>query len=185
MKYWMRITILLSAVLLMALAAGCTTERTAKAGDNVSVDYTVTFANGTVLDTSYAQVAQSAGIYNSQRGYAPLMFIIDNNTMIKGFNDAVKGMKVGETKNVTLPPEQAYGAYNESMVRQMAISDIEGTNNTTMTVGQVLYYSPDGIHLAAAYVKQVDQANGTVWVDYNHKLAGNTLLFQITLRGFN
>jgi hypothetical protein len=68
-----------------------------KAGDHVSVDYTGRLLDGTIFDTSI--------------GRSPLDFDVGAGQMIKGFDEGVVGMKVGETKIVTIPPEQAYGVY--------------------------------------------------------------------------
>jgi peptidylprolyl isomerase len=70
-------------------------EDIAKKGDIVEVDYTGTFENGDVFDTS--------------EGREPLKFELGAGQMIPGFDKAVDGMKFGEEKTVTLPPEEAYG----------------------------------------------------------------------------
>lgn len=181
-----RILLVMMAVLLLALAAGCSSQtRTAKTGDNVSIDYTLTLPNGTLMDTSLEQVAKDGGIYNAERNYTPISFVIGSGDLINGFNDAVIGMKAGETKNVTLPPEQAYGYYNASLVLPYNLSNVEQSLNGTLTVGQMLVYIPDGVHYLKGYVHAIDQANNTVYIDYNNPLVGQTLDFQITLDKFN
>ena len=65
-------------------------------GDMVKVDYTGKFEDGTVFDSS--------------EGRGPLGFTVGAGQMIIGFDEAVEGMRVGESKTVTLPPEKAYGA---------------------------------------------------------------------------
>jgi len=67
----------------------------AKKGDTVEVNYTGMFKNGDVFDTS--------------KGRGPLKFTLGAGQLIQGFEEAVTGMKVGETKTVTIPPEKAYG----------------------------------------------------------------------------
>jgi len=81
----------------------------AQNGDIVAVDYTGTFENGTVFDTSILSVAQDNGIYNPVKPYEPLQFTLGYGGLIKGFEEAIVGMKVQETKEFTLPPEKAYG----------------------------------------------------------------------------
>ncbi len=71
------------------------TEPVAKMGDIVEVEYVGKFENGTVFDSSL--------------GREPLQFTIGAGQVIPGFEDAVVGMKLGESKLVTIPPEQAYG----------------------------------------------------------------------------
>ncbi len=64
-------------------------------GDVVEVDYVGSFPDGEVFDSSEDR--------------DPLMFTAGAGEVIPGFDKAVLGMKVGETKEVTIPPEQAYG----------------------------------------------------------------------------
>jgi len=67
----------------------------AKVGDTIEVDYTGSFPDGKVFDSS--------------KGRDPLEFTIGEGQLIPGFEEAVIGMDVGQTKKVTLPPEKAYG----------------------------------------------------------------------------
>ncbi|MDR1412655.1 MAG: FKBP-type peptidyl-prolyl cis-trans isomerase [Actinomycetes bacterium] len=69
----------------------------AKDGDTVKVDYTGKLEDGTVFDSSETE------------GRTPLEFTVGAGEMIPGFDKGVVGMKVGEKKTLTLPPEEAYG----------------------------------------------------------------------------
>ena len=69
--------------------------KTVKVGDKISVHYTGKLENGDIFDSSI--------------GKQPLSFTAGGGQMIQGFDEAVIGMKVGEKKTVTLPPEKAYG----------------------------------------------------------------------------
>jgi peptidylprolyl isomerase len=80
-----------------------------KNGDTVRVHYVGKFPGGKVFDTSLEKEAVRAGIYNKGRDYKPLKVTLGAGQVIKGFNDAIVGLKPGEEKTVTLPPEQAYG----------------------------------------------------------------------------
>ncbi|MFH1056145.1 MAG: FKBP-type peptidyl-prolyl cis-trans isomerase [Candidatus Altiarchaeota archaeon] len=85
-------------------------------GDIVSVEYTGTFENGSVFDTSNKALAEKSGVYNPLRTYEPLQFTLGYGGLIKGFEEAVVGMKVDEEKTFTLPPEKAYGYPTEKMI---------------------------------------------------------------------
>ena len=78
-------------------------------GDTVRVHYVGKFPGGKVFDTSLEKEAIKAGIFNKSRDYKPLEVKLGAGQVIKGFNDAIVGMKAGEEKTVTLPPEKAYG----------------------------------------------------------------------------
>jgi len=81
----------------------------ARNGDTVRVHYVGRFPGGKVFDTSLEKEAVKAGIYQKSRDYKPLAVTLGAGQVIKGFNDAIVGMKTGEEKTVTLPPELAYG----------------------------------------------------------------------------
>ncbi len=87
----------------------------AKMGDTVKVDYLGTLDNGKVFDTTLSEEAQKANVYNPQRTYEPFTFTLGAKQVVPGFEEAILGMKVGETKTVTLPPEKAYGAEKEEL----------------------------------------------------------------------
>ena len=84
-------------------------EISAQNGDVVSVHYVGKFPGGKVFDTSMKSEAVKAGMFNPARDYKPLQVTLGAHQVISGFEEALTGMKVNETKEVTLPPEKAYG----------------------------------------------------------------------------
>lgn len=98
-------TSLLIALLFLFAACAPLAER----GDRVTIDYVARFSNGTVFDTSIARVAQENGIYSDLRLYAPLIFTIGDGTVIPGLDKGVIGMRKGESRRITVAPEDAYG----------------------------------------------------------------------------
>jgi len=81
----------------------------AQVGDTVSVHYVGKFPGGKVFDTSMKTEAVKAGLFNPARDYKPLQVLLGAHQVISGFEEALLGMKVNESKEVTLPPEKAYG----------------------------------------------------------------------------
>ena len=100
-------TVFITALLL--LSAGCAIEKKIEKGDTVKVDYIGKLQDGTVFDTSILEEAKNAGIYNESRIYEPLTLKIGDGSTIPGFENGLLGMKEGETKTITIPPEQGYG----------------------------------------------------------------------------
>jgi len=84
-------------------------EVTAQNGDTVSVHYVGKFPGGKVFDTSMRAEAIKAGLFSLARDYKPLQVVLGKHQVISGFEDALVGMKINETKEITLPPEKAYG----------------------------------------------------------------------------
>jgi FKBP-type peptidyl-prolyl cis-trans isomerase 2 len=84
-------------------------EVRAQNGDTVSVHYVGKFPGGKVFDTSMKAEAMKSGLYTPARDYKPLQVVLGQHQVISGFEEALVGMKVNETKEITLPPESAYG----------------------------------------------------------------------------
>ena len=82
---------------------------TAQNGDTVSVHYVGKFPGGKVFDTSMKAEAIKAGLFNLSRDYKPLQVVLGKHQVISGFEEALVGMKINEIKEITLPPERAYG----------------------------------------------------------------------------
>ena len=76
-----------------------------KKGDKIKVDYTGTFEDGTVFDTS--------------EGKQPLEFEVGASQLIKGFDAAVLGMEKDEEKEVTVQPLEAYGDHNPELIKKV------------------------------------------------------------------
>ena len=133
---------------------------TVKAGDSVQVHYKGTFENGEVFDTS--------------EGRDPLQFEAGSDQLIPGFSNGVVGMAVGDTKTLTLPPEEAYGEHDERGLKEVALADLpEGVK-----VGDQLQ-AQSGEHVMSVSVHAIDGDQATL--DANHPLAGKTLIFDIEL----
>ncbi len=84
-------------------------ETSAQNGDTVSVHYLGKFPGGKVFDTSMKAEAVKSGLFSPARDYKPLQVVLGAHRVISGFEEALIGMKVNETKDITLPPEKAYG----------------------------------------------------------------------------
>jgi FKBP-type peptidyl-prolyl cis-trans isomerase 2 len=153
--------------------SGTVESRAVKAGDTVQVDYTGKLENGTVFDISKEDVAKQAGIYDSNRTYAPLSFVAGSGRMIEGFDSGVIGMKVGEEKTIKIPPEEAYGEYDKAKVQAVPIKDLNLTE--VPKVGQV-FGDPYGNQFRVIAVNDTH-----ITVDANPELAGKTLVFDIKI----
>ncbi|MCD6582349.1 MAG: peptidylprolyl isomerase [Desulfuromusa sp.] len=131
------------------------------AGNKVKIHYTGTFDNGEVFDSS--------------RDAAPLEFEVGAGQVIPGFDNAVVGMKVGETKQVRLQDEEAYGPYNHEMVFDADPDQFD--EGLIPEAGQQFQTAmEDGTPLLLT-VKSVE--DGKVMLDANHPMAGKTLNFDL------
>ena len=119
-------------LLIVLFALYTFTGKSATDGDTVQVNYIGKLQDGSVFDTSIQAEAVKANIYDKNRPYAPFSFIIGKKQVVPGFEDAVRSMKKGETKTVTIPPEQAYGQAQPDLI----LRDIKKTFQTdeSMTI---------------------------------------------------
>ncbi len=135
----------------------------AKKNDTVKVHYTGKLKSGEVFDSS--------------REREPLEFTVGGGQMIPGFDAAVDGMALEETKEVTIPSAEAYGERNEQMIQEVPREQLP--EDMKPEVGQTLVASSqDGgqTHVVVTEVK-----DESITVDGNHPLAGQDLIFDIEL----
>jgi peptidylprolyl isomerase len=97
--------------------------------------------------------------------------------MISGFENAILGMKVGEVKTVTLPPEEAYGEYNTDLI--VTLNRSQFPEGMTLNVGQRIQLQYKAGQYFTAIIVEI--GTSTVTVDANHELVGKTLIFEIEL----
>ncbi len=143
-------------------------------GDTVSVRYLGSLEDGTVFDTNIVEEAKKANLFHSDNPYSGLDFKAGAGQMIKGFDNAVIGMKEGETKSIKIPPAEAYGAYDPTLVKEFPKADLEQAG-ITPSVGL-------RIGTQSGLAGNITAINGpNVTIDFNHFLAGKTLNFKITV----
>ena len=128
------------------------------------VHYTGTFNDGTKFDSSY------------DRG-EPLEFVCGAGMMIKGFDEAVKNMNIGEIVDVHLMPEEAYGMSDPNAIFTVEIAQLPGSED--LTVGQQVYLSNQYGQPFPVKVNAKDEK--TITFDANHEMAGKELNFEIEL----
>lgn len=134
-----------------------------KSGDTIAVDYTGKLENGEVFDSS--------------EGREPLTFTVGAGMLIKGFDTAVMGMKKGESKTVTIPPEEGYGPRHEDAIVEIPRSQFP--EEMPLKEGlELQLQDPQGRPVPA---RVAEIADDTVKMDINHFLAGKTLVFDITI----
>jgi len=133
-------------------------------GQNVSVHYVGTLEDGTEFDSS------------RQRGET-LDFEVGSGQMIEGFDNAVVGMTIGETKIFTLTPDKAYGECDPEAVKEVSMANFDPSFKPI--VGHtVMGQNEMGQRLMAKIEAVTDDS---VTLDFNHPLAGKNLSFEVEL----
>lgn len=135
----------------------------AQSGDTVQVHYTGKLNDGTVFDSS--------------EGREPLQFTLGSGQVIPGFESAVSGMEVGESKTAQIASDDAYGPYVPERV--IAVSRQDFPEDISPEVGMRLAVTqPNGQQIP---VTVTDVSEEDVTLDANHRLAGQDLVFDIQL----
>ena len=135
----------------------------AKKGDTVKVHYVGTLTDGTLFDSS--------------QGREPLEFVLGTGKVIPGFENALVGMSVGESKTVTIPADAAYGQRHEHMIREVPRVSIP--DDIQLSEGMVLHaQGPEGQTLSFTVASFDDEM---VKIDGNNPLAGKDLTFALEL----
>jgi peptidylprolyl isomerase len=135
----------------------------ATTGYSVKIHYTGTLDDGTQFDSS--------------AGRDPLAFELGSGQVIPGFDKAVDGMTVGDSKTVNIPAEDAYGPHQSTMVQDVPKSALPDDMEPAEGMG-LQAQGPDGqlVNLVITEVKE-----DSITVDGNHPLAGKALNFDIEL----
>jgi peptidylprolyl isomerase len=139
--------------------------RQAKYGDTVKVHYTGKLKNGDV--------------FSDTKDGEPLEFTLGRGSTIPGFEKAVIGMEIGETKTIIIPPKEGFGPRYEELVVEIRKHDLPDT--IIPAVGEQLVIPQKGSDPIKVMVAGMN--DDTVTLDGNHPLAGYTLIFTIQLVG--
>ena len=136
---------------------------TVERGDTVKVRYTGRLENGMIFDST-----MSSG---------PLIFFIGEGELIVGFEEAVVGMKPGESKKAKVPADKAYGPYHRDLA--MVVDYDQLPEDFEPEVGECLEMPHEMGYPIVYTVTKVTES--TVTLDANHILAGKNLIFEIEL----
>ncbi len=137
----------------------------AQNGDRVQVHYTGRLKDGQVFDSS--------------EGGEPLEFQVGSGEVIKGFDEGVRGMNIGEQRTVEIAPEDAYGERVEALTREVPREGINLDQEPFVGMNFELQLA-DGNRIPIT-VTDVNDTHLTL--DANHPLAGQKLIFDISLVG--
>jgi FKBP-type peptidyl-prolyl cis-trans isomerase SlyD len=137
---------------------------TVQSGLVVSMEYTLT-VDGEELDSS-----KDAG---------PLQFLAGHDNIVPGLEREMLGMKIGESKDVTVSPEDGYGEFDEDAYMEVPRSEFP--EDMEIELGMELGVTDEDDNHQMAFVESFDDE--TVRLDFNHPLAGAELQFNVKVVG--
>ena len=129
-------------------------------GDTVTVNYTGRLVDGTVFDSSLNE------------GREPLVAKLGEGNLIKGFENGLIDMNIGDTKTVEIEVEDAYGPYNDYMIQEVPKEQMPGEVHVGIQLQANTQMGPVNF-----IVKEIKEE--TVVLDANHPLAGEKLIFEL------
>jgi FKBP-type peptidyl-prolyl cis-trans isomerase SlyD len=135
----------------------------AEAKKVVSIEYTLTDDDGTVLDTS--------------EGRGPLAYLHGAKNIVPGLEKAIDGKGVGETIEVKVTPADGYGDYDPNAIRNVPVRKLPEKKRPE--AGEILQVqTPEGPRHVTVQSVRGDYAK----IDFNHPLAGKNLFFKVTIK---
>jgi len=137
---------------------------TIKEGDKIKVHYIGTLKDGTEFDNSH------------KRG-TPLEYTVGSGEIIKGFDEAVIGLKIGDKKEIDLTPDKAYGDRNDQLVQKIPKEKMNIGKDPEPGM-QLMVGSKEGPQFPAL-VKEVTDTE--IVLDLNHPLCGKDLHFALEI----
>lgn len=129
----------------------------------VSIDYTLKNTEGEIIDSS--------------EGLDPLVYIQGIGNLIPGLEEFLEGKKVGDSFNAVIPPEKAYGNFDESLVQLIPSKYFEQIPN--LEIGMQLQANMDG-EIRVVTVTAIEETE--IQIDANHPLSGETLNFDVIVK---
>ncbi len=130
-----------------------------------------------VVEMHYTLKNDSGDVIDSSKEKEPMPFIQGFGNIIPGLERALEGMKAGDSCEVSVKPEDAYGIHHPEAIQDIPMKALQGIDN--LTVGMELQSQDEQGNPFIVRVKTINKK--TVTVDANHPLAGETLHFSVSI----
>jgi FKBP-type peptidyl-prolyl cis-trans isomerase 2 len=132
---------------------------------------------GDMIKVHYHGKLSSGETFDSSSGREPLEFEVGSGMVIKGFDEGVTGMEVGEKKTINIPYDEAYGAINPNMLFDMPKDRFP--EDMQLENGMALMMSDGEGQQFQVVISEIKE--NSVVLDANHPLAGKDLVFDLEL----
>jgi peptidylprolyl isomerase len=144
-------------------------------GTLILADYTGKVKDtGQIIDTTRKSDAEKAGTADPTRSYEPRLIAVGEGWVLKGLDEALAKSEPGQTVDVELPPDKAFGNRDPTKVSRYPIRKF-GEKASELEVGKDVE-----IDNRTGIVRSIE--SGRVFVDFNHRYAGKTLEYNIEIK---
>jgi peptidylprolyl isomerase len=141
-------------------------------GSLVYVNYTAKVKDtNEPVETTLEEEAKKLDIHDDDRRYEPRLVAVGEEWVLKGLDEEIAKMDVGEKKTVELPPDRAWGERDPTLMRMVPLRKF-GEKADELRVGDVVE-----LDNRIAVIRFI--GSGRAQVDFNHRLAGKTLIYEI------
>lgn len=143
-----------------------------KKGNIVLVDFVAKTDQGEIFDLTKEDLAKKEGIYNEKIKYEPIALILGEGTTMPGLEEGLLKMKEGEQKNITITPEKGFGNRDTKLIKIVPEKIFQG--KIKPSPGLIVDFSGQKGRIQSSL-------GGRVRIDFNHPLAGKTLIYDIKI----
>ncbi len=147
------------------------TDKTVRQGDFIKISYTAKLEDGTVIDTTDEKLAKEYGLYDENGRYGDIVIVVGEGNVVKGLDEQLVGKEVGFKGEIVVPPEKAFGKYDPKKRELVSLRKFPERPKPGQRVR------------IGNRVGTVERVIGRrVLVDFNHPLAGKTIVFEIEIK---
>ncbi len=146
-----------------------------KEGDFIRIDYIGRISeSGKIFDLTKEDFAKKEGMFNPNSKYGPVPVVIGGNFVVKGLENELKKMKVGEKKKITVKPEDAFGERKSEFIKLIPLSEFKKQDMDP--------YPGMPVTINRLMGRVLSVSGGRVRVDFNHPLAGKDLEYEVEIK---
>ncbi|MFA4645775.1 peptidylprolyl isomerase [Pyrococcus kukulkanii] len=148
-------------------------------GDVIRLHYTGKVKEtGEIFDTTYENIAKEAGIYNPKGVYGPVPIAVGAGHVIPGLDRRLVGLEVGKKYTIEVPPEEGFGVRDPKLIKVFTLGQFRKQGIMPFPGLEVEVTTDDGRKLKG---RVLTVSGGRVRVDFNHPLAGKTLIYEVEI----
>ncbi|MGD1836209.1 MAG: FKBP-type peptidyl-prolyl cis-trans isomerase [Nitrososphaeraceae archaeon] len=147
---------------------------TIKKGSLILLDYTAKIKdNDEIFETTREDDAKKSNLYDPTKGYEPRLISVGEGWVLKGLDDSLSNANIGDKLSIELTPDKAFGERDSNKVRMIAQRKL-GDKAAEIKIGDVVE-----IEDRTGIIRYV--GSGRVQIDYNHRLAGRILVYDVNI----
>ena len=148
---------------------------TFKKGQLILLDYTAKIKdNGEVFESTNEEEAKKHSIHDPNIKYMPKLVSVGEGWVLKGLDDALSDVTAGDKKTIEVSPDKGFGARDKGKIRMIPLRKL-GEDAEKVSVGDTVE-----IDNKKGIIRYI--GSGRVQVDYNHRYAGKTILYDINIK---